>query len=45
MNKVMTAIDGSGSFRVYLTDSTQLVRKAAQIHHTTPLATAGWEGC
>ena len=41
MNKVMTAIDGSGSFRVYLTDSTQLVRKAAQIHHTTPLATAG----
>lgn len=41
MNKVMTAIDSSGSFRVYLTDSTQLVTRAAQIHQTTPLATAG----
>ena len=41
MNKVLTAIDRSGSFRVYLTDSTQLVQEAALIHQTTPLATAG----
>lgn len=41
MNKVMTAMDKSGSFRVYLTDSTQLVRDAATIHKTTPLASAG----
>lgn len=40
MNKVLTAIDNSGSFRVYLTISTQLTEKARQIHNTTPLATA-----
>ena len=40
MNKVLTAIDKSGSFRVYLTISTDLVQKAADIHKTTPLATA-----
>lgn len=40
MNKVLTAIDKSGSFRVYLTISTSLVQQAADIHSTTPLATA-----
>ncbi len=40
MNKVLTAIDKSGSFRVYLTISTELVQQAADIHQTTPLATA-----
>lgn len=41
MSKVLTAIDKSGSFRVYLTISTDLVETARQIHQTTPLATAG----
>ena len=40
MNKVLTAIDKSGSFRVYLTISTDLVQTAADIKKTTPLATA-----
>ena len=41
MNKVLTAIDKSGSYRVYLTISTDLVEEARIIHNTTPLATAG----
>ena len=41
MSKVLTAIDKSGSYRVYLTITTDLVEKARQIHETTPLATAG----
>lgn len=41
MNKVLTAIDKSGSYRVYLTISTDLVEEARVIHNTTPLATAG----
>lgn len=41
MSKVVTAIDKSGSFRVYLTISTDLVEEARKIHDTTPLATAG----
>ena len=40
MNKVLTAIDKSGSFRVYLTISTKLVQEALNIHNTTPVATA-----
>lgn len=40
MNKVLTAIDKSGSFRVYLTISTDLVEEAREIHQTTPLGTA-----
>lgn len=40
MNKVLTAIDKSGSFRLYLTISTRMVQKAADIHNATPLATA-----
>jgi len=41
MSKVLTAMDKSGSFRVYLTISTDLVEEARRIHQTTPLATAG----
>ena len=40
MNKVLTAIDKSGSFRVYLAISTKLVQEALNIHNTTPMATA-----
>ncbi len=40
MNKVLTAIDKSGSFRVYLTISTEMVQEAQDIHQTTPVATA-----
>ncbi len=41
MSKVLTAMDKSGSFRVYLTISTDMVEEARKIHNTTPLATAG----
>lgn len=41
MSKVITGIDHSGSFRVYLTISTDLVEEARKIHNTTPLASAG----
>ena len=41
MSKVSISVDKSGSFRVYLTDTTDLVQKAQDIHVTTPLATAG----
>jgi len=41
MSKVLTAMDKSGSFRVYLTISTDMVEEARKIHQTTPLATAG----
>ncbi len=41
MSKVITGIDKSGSFRVYLTISTDMVETARKIHDTTPLATAG----
>lgn len=40
MSKVITAIDKSKSFRVYLTISTDMAEQARQVHHTTPLATA-----
>lgn len=41
MSKVITAMDKSGSFRVYLTISTDMVEEARNVHNTTPLATAG----
>ncbi|MCQ2551522.1 MAG: Hsp33 family molecular chaperone HslO [Clostridia bacterium] len=41
MNIVLKGIDESGSYRVYLTISTQLVETARKLHNTTPLATAG----
>lgn len=41
MSKVLTAMDKSGSYRVYLTITTDMVEEARNIHQTTPLATAG----
>ena len=41
MKNVITGIDQSGSFRVYLGITTELVEKARSIHDTTPLASAG----
>lgn len=41
MSKALIAIDRSKSFRVYLTISTEVVRTAAKIHDTTPVASAG----
>lgn len=41
MKNVITGIDRSGSFRVYLTITTEIVEKARGIHDTTPLASAG----
>lgn len=41
MANVITAIDKSGSYRVYLAITTELVEKARTIHNTTPLASAG----
>lgn len=40
MSKVITAMDRSKSFRVYLTISTDMVEEARKIHDTSPLATA-----
>lgn len=40
MSKVITAIDKSGSFRVYLTISTDMTEEARKVHDTTPLASA-----
>ena len=42
MSKALIGIDKSGSFRVYLTVTTDLVQKAKDIHDATPLATAGF---
>ena len=41
MSNVYTAIDKSGSYRVYLTVTTDLVEEARVIHDTSPVATAG----
>ncbi len=41
MSKVLIGMDKSGSYRVYLTITTDMVEKARNIHMTTPLATAG----
>lgn len=41
MSKVITGIDKSKSYRVYLTISADMVEEARKIHDTTPLATAG----
>lgn len=41
MKNVITGIDRSGSFRVYLAITTDLVEEARGIHDTTPLASAG----
>jgi len=41
MGKALIGIDKSGSFRVYLTITTDVVEKARTIHDTSPLASAG----
>ena len=41
MSKAIIAMDKSGSFRVYITVTTDMVQQAADIHGTTPLAAAG----
>ena len=41
MANALIGIDKSGSFRVYMTISTEMVETARRIHETTPLATAG----
>lgn len=41
MKNVYTAMDKSGSYRVYLAITTELVEEARRIHDTTPVATAG----
>lgn len=40
MGNVITAIDKSGSYTVYLAETTDLVETARQIHQTSPLGTA-----
>ena len=40
-NNALIAIDKSGSFRVHLAITTEMVEEARRIHNTTPLATAG----
>ena len=39
LDKVISGIDSSGSFRVYMSVSTGMVQKAHELHDTTPLAT------
>lgn len=41
MSKAIIAIDKSKSYRVYITITTDMVQKAAEIHNTTPVASAG----
>ena len=40
MSKALIAMDKSGSFRVYITVTTDLAEKARQIHNTMPLGSA-----
>lgn len=40
MDNALIAIDKSKSFRIYLAVTTELVQEAANIHQTTPVATA-----
>ena len=40
MSNVITAIDKTGSFRVYLAVTTDMVREVCSIHKTTPVASA-----
>lgn len=41
MSKAAIAMDKSGSYRVYIAITTDMVREAASIHGTSPLASAG----
>ncbi|MBQ9708960.1 MAG: Hsp33 family molecular chaperone HslO, partial [Firmicutes bacterium] len=40
MANAIIAIDKSKSYRVYLTVTTDMVQEAAEVHDTTPVATA-----
>lgn len=40
MSRVLTAMDRSGSYRVYLTITTDIVNEAMKLHGTSPTATA-----
>ena len=40
MSKAMIAVDKSGSYRVYVAVTTDLVEEAVSIHDTTPVASA-----
>lgn len=40
MSKAMIAVDKSGSYRVYVTVTTDLVQEAVSIHDTTPVVSA-----
>lgn len=42
MSKVIIGLDRSKSYRIYVTVSSELVQKAARIHDTTPVASAGF---
>lgn len=39
-SKILIGVDRSGSYRVYLTDTTEIVEEARQMHGLSPLATA-----
>jgi molecular chaperone Hsp33 len=39
INKAITGMDKSGSFRVYMAITTEMVQKAHELHSTSPLAT------
>lgn len=41
MSKALIAIDKSGSYRVYITITTDMVQEAVNIHDTAPVASAG----
>ena len=41
MSNTLIAVDNSGSYRLYLTITTEMVAEAQRIHGCTPLATAG----
>ena len=41
MANTLIGVDYSGSYRIYLTDTTEIVQTAQDIHRTSPLATAG----
>lgn len=40
MSNTLIAVDNSGSYRLYLTITTEMVREAQRIHNCTPLAAA-----
>ena len=39
INKAIAAMDKSGSFRIYMAVTSQMVQDAHDTHHTSPIAT------